>query len=291
MTWLDRFVSEEPWLRVKRVYRIGLLSWFLLHTLLLLPYHAQVWSPAAYFHTPPLDTTSVVAWVTHLSTHPKVAPYYEVFLYGQILTLLLGIFSPFPGLVMPAVFFFTMNLNARAGVTLDGGNNLSELLLFYLMFLNTSGKPIPSTSRFAATRIAISNAAFLISRFQVFVVYLCVGWFKLNGALWQNGMALYYILQSEEYSHPWIANQIVQLPWLSLIGTYFTVLFQASFPFLVWPHRTRPWILLAGVALHLGIAFVMGLFTFGMVMCVSYLVFFRDDWFDYIHLKRSKLSW
>lgn len=275
---IEKLTNEEQWLNVAKVYRIGLLSWFLLHTLLILPYHAQVWSPNAYFYTAPLDTASLVGWVTRLSTHPAVAPYYLVFIAGQIVSLLLGIFGSRPGLVIPAVFFFTMNVNARAGITLDGGNNLSELLLFYLMFLNTSGRPIDATARFATTRIAISNAAFLISRFQVFVVYLCVGWFKLNGALWQNGMALYYILQSQEYSHPVIAELIVAQPWLSVVGTYFTVIFQAAFPFLVWPHRTRPWILAAGVALHLGIAFAMGLLTFGLVMCVSYLVFLQEEW-------------
>ena len=30
--------------------------------------------------------------------------------------------------------------------------------------------------------------------------------------------------------------------------------------------------------IHLGIAFIMGLFTFGLIMCVSYILFFRDEW-------------
>lgn len=278
LSWLDRFSTEEPWLEVARLYRIGLLSWFMLHTLLLLPYHAQIWSPEAYHYTPPFDFSSIAHGISHLSTHAALAPYYLGFVFAQLLFLLLALVSSHPGRYLPAAWFFTMNVNARAGITLDGGNNLSELLLFYLMFLNTSGRKIPATAPFAGARIAASNTALMVSRFQVFVVYLCVGWFKLNGGLWQNGMALYYILQSQEYSHPWIAKFIVEEPWISLVGTYFTVCFQAAFPFLVWPTRTRPWLLLAGLGLHLGIAFVMGLFTFGLIMCVSYLVFFKESW-------------
>jgi predicted DCC family thiol-disulfide oxidoreductase YuxK len=66
-------------------------------------------------------------------------------------------------------------------------------------------------------------------------------------------------------------------PFLSLIGTYATLGFQWLFPILIWQRRWRLPLISFGLLLHLGIAFGMGLFTFGLVMYVSYLLFLPED--------------
>lgn len=271
---------EERYLSVQKLYRIIILSWFFLHTAILVPYHSQIWGPAAYVENMPFEAGAILSWITEVLLHPAVAPYYLIFVVGQLISLSLGICGVAPRFILPIIWFFTQNLNAKSAVIMDGGNNLSELLLFYLLFINTSGIPI-SMSRSGTLRsffVGVSNAAFFLSRFQIFVVYLTVGLYKLNGDLWQNGMALYYILQSKEYTHPLLGGFLVDHPLLSMLGTYFTVAFQSMFPYLVWFDRTRPWMLMMGTVLHLGIAFVMGLFTFGLIMCASYFVFFKESW-------------
>ena len=120
--------------------------------------------------------------------------------------------------------------------------------------------------------------AFNLARIQVVIVYLCTGIFKLNGNLWQNGMALYYILQSDAYSFPTLMNIIKNNPWISFLGTYTAVAFQITFPYLIWFKNTKVFIITFGYAIHLGILFGMGLPTFGLMMCICYFLFFEDKW-------------
>src|SRR2546422_4480839 len=57
----------------------------------------------------------------------------------------------------------------------------------------------------------------------------------------------------------------------------YTTLFR-SYPFLIWGRRTRPFLLVAAMLLHLGIAVMMGLYLFSFVMAVGHLAFLRHEW-------------
>ena len=79
-----------------------------------------------------------------------------------------------------------------------------------------------------------------------------------------------------------IANyeyQSVDLTWLAdwplLLAflTHLTVLFELFYCALVWNRLTRPVVLLAAVAMHLGIATCLGMATFGMAMLIGNLAF------------------
>jgi hypothetical protein len=55
--------------------------------------------------------------------------------------------------------------------------------------------------------------------------------------------------------------------------THFTVLWELTYPALVWPSLTRPWVLLLAVFVHLGIVIALGMPTFGLVMLIGNLAF------------------
>lgn len=210
--------------------------------------------------------------------HPWVQSRYFTVVIGQLLALILAIFGIAPRTMTVAVYVFTMNLDNQAAATLDGGNNLAHLIMFYMMFMNISGRPIRGTGIVAMLGRALSNAASFTAQIQVVIVYLCGSLYKVNGELWQNGMAIFYILQAETFTHPWLYYLIRRFPLLSLLGTYSTIAFQMSFPILVWFQRVRPFVLLSAIAFHLTIAFGMGLITFGLVMCVMTTLFFPETW-------------
>jgi hypothetical protein len=101
---------------------------------------------------------------------------------------------------------------------------------------------------------------------------------KLNGPLWQKGMALYYILQGESYTHPTVQSLVIEYPAFAMLGTYATMLFQVLFVVLIWRRAARPYLVAAGVGLHLfGIGLGMGLLLFGIIMCLGYLAFIPAD--------------
>ncbi len=275
LDWLAGFATHEKHLHAAAVFHKVFFAWLFLHTALLLPYHAEIWAPEAFVQRYPFEPASWLEWVLTLSRHPALEAYYLVFILGQLGALTLGFFGVWPRLMTLVAYLLTMNINSLAGVILDGGNNLAQLVLFFLIFVNTSGKAI-ALPRWPALRgglVAVANLAFTMIMVQIALVYFCAGIYKLNGHLWSNGMALYYILQADTYSHPVLHDLIIEWPWLSLIGSYFTVGFQMVFPYLIWSKKTRPWVIAAGVMLHLGISFGMGLFTFGLVMIAMYFAY------------------
>lgn len=284
---LEWFVNEERYLHSTKLFRITIFSWLFLHTALLLPYVDQIWSPAAYIYNLPFDPNVTTEWFLRILLHPEFAPYYRWMVAGQLITLALGIIGYRVRLMTVLAFYFTYNLDSKAWVILDGGNNLVHLLLFYMIFMNTTGKPIELRKYpvYRGLLVAASNASIILCMLQVIALYTTAGILKLQGALWQKGMTLYYLLQSITYSHPKVSELITAHPYIAMLSTYFTMAFQLLFPILIWFKATKHWVMLAGVSLHLGISFAMGLFTFGLVMLSAYPIFFYDRW------SRKVLDW
>jgi len=253
-------------------------GWLFLHTALLIPFHREIWAPAAFMLRRPFMSNSLYDWIFYISGHPALRDYYLIFVFGQLAVLALGMAGFTSRLINLLACITTLNVNNLSPVILDGGNNLSQLILVYMVFMNTSG--VGFRCRFVPVQMAVtavSNAAFFVCRLQVVMVYICTAIFKLNGPLWQNGMALYYIFQSDAYTHPVLYKLVLAHPWVSLAGSYFTIATQALLPVLVWPRRTRAFILTAATLMHFGISFGMGLFMFGLVMCVMYTLFFTNE--------------
>ena len=273
---LDWFTEAERSPSTKRLFRNLFFAWLLLHTLLLLPFAREIFAPDSLVIREPFDASSLVHWVFRLSLAPGFEGFYTVFVVVQVGLLCAALTGVTSRLVTLLIYVATLNVNAMAPSLLDGGNNLSELLLLYLVLVDTSGHHRIARTDWDRLRIAVSNAGLVLMRLQVVIVYLTAGMLKLSGVLWQRGMALYYILQADAFSHPWMNEIVTRWPWVGMIGTYTTLAFQWLFPTMVWFRRTRPWILTLGVMLHLGIAFGMGLLTFGLIMCLVYVLFLEE---------------
>lgn len=267
-------VERESHVHTKKLLRVVLLSWVLVYTLLLLPAHADFWGEDTFGARFEFDGSP---W--RLLTLPAVASHYRLFLLGQVASLVLAIAGVMPRLTVFLAFFFTRNLMSGVDVTLDGGNNLSELIFVYLLFMDTSGRDRgPATGFWRCLLVGLSNAAFLVARLQLVAVYLVAGFCKVLGPMWQEGTALYYIFQHHRFGHPAIAPLVLRYPMITVLGSYFTIAFQLAFPVLIWRRGARPYLFAAGAFLHLGIAVVMGLLSFGLFMVSIYVVFFADAW-------------
>jgi hypothetical protein len=57
-----------------------------------------------------------------------------------------------------------------------------------------------------------------------------------------------------------------------------TIFWEAFYPALVWSRLTRPWVLFIAVLVHGGIAFGLGMITFGLTMILANAVFLSNDW-------------
>lgn len=275
---MESWVTKEAEPETKKLFRIVLLSWWLFYFLTLLPSHAEFWGPRSFVPPAPFDPHQPTHYLTRILSHSVVAPYYGVVIGLNILFLILGICGFYPRLCTILIAVLTRNLLEAAWVTTDGGTNLAELFLIYLVFINSSETPTPRPTIASKFGTALSNTAFQLARFQLVLVYATAGMCKMSGPLWRNGTALFYILQSEYYSHPLWGKILLEHPVLLSLFTHATILFQLSFPALIWAKSFRPYLIGLGTVFHLSIAVVMGLTHFGMMMTIAYVVFFPNSW-------------
>jgi len=125
----------------------------------------------------------------------------------------------------------------------------------------------------------IGNYAFMLSMFQIVVLYFVAGISKSQVLMWQNGTAIYYVLSNPEYSIPFIYKDLMPIiPDAILVTiTYLTLLFQILFPILVFIPNFNKLVLFLGFLFHLNIGITMGLFNFAVFMIASHSAFYQED--------------
>ena len=111
---------------------------------------------------------------------------------------------------------------------------------------------------------------------QLAMMYLSAALWKMGNPDWRSGAALYYVLNNPTYQRfpgvlpSWMFGGTVAL-------SHLTIVWEAAFPVLVWFRRTRPAMLLIGLALHLGMWTTLEVGAFMPTVLVAYLAFL-DPW-------------
>lgn len=132
----------------------------------------------------------------------------------------------------------------------------------------------------------MANVAIRLIQIHMCVIYFNAGISKLQGQMWWEGSAIWGAVANLEYQSfdcTWLCNH----PYLGAFVTHTTVIWEISFAALVWNRMLRPLVLFVAVPLHLGIAFGMGMITFGFVMLYGCMAFVEpwvirgvvDRWF------------
>lgn len=127
-----------------------------------------------------------------------------------------------------------------------------------------------------------SRRGFAIQRlmqFQMAVIFFSAGIEKLYGDTWWYGTAPWIAMANNEtaFFPLWIfAEQF----WIINLIAYGTILIELAYPFLIWGRKTRPYLLVAALSLHLGIAIFLGMYYFATLMAFGHLVFVRREWYS-----------
>lgn len=280
------FTRDFPYRDKVRFFRKVLYAFLFLNTLTLLPianelfgYHGIIGS-AGWNTSVPWYKQGSAAFLNILS-HPAngTRPWLMyVFLIGHMGALVTGFLSIWPRLSAFAVYFFTANLFYKGYAAFTGGEVLIVIMLFYLMFISDEDR-----ERNSVLQNVLNNTFYWVMLIQVCFVYLFSTWYKLLDVNWTNGMALTYVAQIEHFSSWPLRSFFENSPFLSKVFVYITLGYQALFPIVVWIKKVKIPFLIVGVLLHLGIAFGMGLFTFGLTMILMYLLFL-----DYEQISRFR---
>ncbi|MFJ7180214.1 hypothetical protein ACIQXA_28350 [Streptomyces massasporeus] len=187
-------------------------------------------------------------------------------------------------LVLAVHWVFLWSVYQRIPLILDGGDNLAYIVLPMLLLTNCYDRFSFSTGlvRRWAGRVpgvvramapALHNLGVVAVAAQICLVYIVSGLYKVQGRMWQDGTALFYVLRIPEFEWPGVSRLVYENDMLVMAGTYGATLFMVYFPLGVLVRSLRPWAALGSIGLHLSIALLMGLTSFALTMVACDLIF------------------
>ncbi len=291
MSRLEEWLSKEHWLVGASLTRISLGLWAIYYYVVQWQERDLLWGPNGlwpfqkFLEDPPLANVFVL--------HPSEA-YFQFVYVASIAIAILVTLGYRPRLVIPLHWLMIWSYFGRNPFLPDGGDNFMRIALLFLVMVDTGAyfairRPPSRFYRYLRPALAvIHNVGILVILLQLTYLYTSTGLYKAAGELWQNGTALYYILRVDEFSWPGMAEFIFRNPYLTVAGTYATVLFEVLFVTHIFNRWARYLIILAGVSFHLGTIFMMGLVSFGWGMLSVYPILVKDDEYHAIYAWLTK---
>jgi hypothetical protein len=169
-----------------------------------------------------------------------------------------------------------MSLQRRDPFVVNSGDVLMRVLSFYLIFAPTGAAL--SISRFITNRSdfwtfpARARWPVRLLQIQFSILYLVAVWTKVRGITWNNGTAVSYAFRIVDLERLPVPSFISHSPLISNFLTYGTLAIELSLAILVWNRKLRPWVLLAGLSLHLGIEYAIRVGFYGLTIMSLYLI-------------------
>jgi hypothetical protein len=219
--------------------------------------------------------------------------------HGVVLLVLclftLGLWTP---VTSALAWIASLSYIHRSPMTLFGMDTMMNIALLYLM-IGPSGAAFSLDRLLARRRFhkgrcsspwtpdpdpsMSANLALRLFQVHFCIIYMAAGLSKLLGTAWWNGTALWGTLANWEFTplryalYAEVLRWICRHRWLWEIfmtaGTFYTLILEISFPFLVWKPSTRGLMIVGAVLLHTSIALSMGLVNFGLLMLALVLSF------------------
>lgn len=112
---------------------------------------------------------------------------------------------------------------------------------------------------------------------QISMVYLFTFWAKMRGTRWTAGTAVAESMRVGDIARVHISYVLTNSVFVANLMTYGTLVVEASLAILIWNRRLRPYVIAAGIALHLFIEVTFALGFFSTVMITSYITFTPED--------------
>ncbi|MEX0834839.1 MAG: HTTM domain-containing protein, partial [Nitriliruptor sp.] len=125
---------------------------------------------------------------------------------------------------------------------------------------------------------------------QLVFVYLFSSFEKLRGVPWLDGTALADAWRITDLARFGIPLPVYDSLLMTNVLTYSTLVIEVALATLIWNRRARPYVLIAGVFLHLGIEATMAVGFFSTVAVTLYLAFVPAETFErWIEVARERL--
>lgn len=273
----DRFFFTPESTAPLAVFRIAYGVVVTLWTLTQLPHLFVFYGPDGVLPTPLPVAAGQWSLLTMANSVPVLAVVWLATLLAGI-ALAVGASPRFAAVVLlVGLIAFTR----RDPYVLNSGDILLRVLAVYLVFA-------PSAESLSWDRWRRDKEHFWefprrapwamrMLQVQLSVIYLAAVWAKLQGDVWRNGTAVTYALRMLDQlripSPDFVAGSPLLVEWF----TFGTLLTELSIGLFVWNRRARPWVLAAGVLMHLSIEIFIMIGFFSMAIWCLYLVFLPPE--------------
>lgn len=179
------------------------------------------------------------------------------------------------------VFVAMVSLERRNIFVLNSGDALLRVLAFYLM-LAPAGEAL-SLDRLRKAKDRFwefpkrSPWVIRLLQIQLSLIYVSTVWAKVRGSSWNDGTAVSYAMRVEDIHRLPVPLTFADSQLVSNLATYGTLAIELSLGLLVWNRKLRPWVLLLGVGLHLGIDYSLRVGFFSYAVLTLYVAFIPPE--------------
>ncbi|MER7980709.1 HTTM domain-containing protein [Streptomyces sp. NPDC095817] len=306
LTAVGELVTVRPVsLYAAAVLRIGYGLLYLTFLLREFPHREEIWGPESPW-TPALaqQLFAQTGW-TSILTLSNSHVYFELCYALAVATSVLFMLGWRTRALSCLFAVVVTSFHARAIFMTDGGDNLVLLMALYLV-LTACGRRWSLDARRIRRRAArhdipgpaepgqtwrqlragratlvtvVHNCGMFVIAAQVCFLYGSAGLYKVQGASWGAGTALHYVLNLQLFQ-PWpaLSHFVDEHTVVIAIAGYLTVLLQVAFPFVLFGRLKYP-VLVMLLAMHIGIALLMGLPLFSGAMIVADAAFLPDRFY------------
>jgi putative effector of murein hydrolase LrgA (UPF0299 family) len=205
-----------------------------------------------------------------------------IVLYFLLLISAIALLVGFQTRVAALVFFVcVVSFGRRNPWVLNSGDLLVQVLAFYMLFM-PAGLAVSVDRWLKAPRGLFDFPVRAIwplrlVQVQVSILYIAAVWAKVRGTTWNDGTAVSYAFRIEDIARFPVPGFVTDSLVLANLLTFGTLAVELSIGMLVWNRVLRPWVLLLGVGLHLGIDYAVRVGFFSYAVLVAYVAFVPPD--------------
>lgn len=178
-------------------------------------------------------------------------------------------------------FVGMLSLIRRNPFVFNSGDSLLRNISLFMVFAPSGAALSVDRWRRGRESFWLSAArapwALRLVQVQISMVYVFTVWAKLRGERWLDGTAVGETMRVGDLVRFKIPFGPTDSLLLSNLMTYGTLVVEASLAILIWNRRLRPWVIAAGIGLHLFIEVTFALGFFSTIMIMSYIAFVPED--------------
>jgi hypothetical protein len=271
---------QSFWFQPQELYTLGLVrigfgALVIVWTLWLIPVRTELLGPNGVTPRQPSipDTWGVFAvWNSDGAIVIGI-----VVLLAAAVALLIGWHSRIAALI---VFVLILSFERRSPWIFNSGDVLVRIEAF-LLAIAPCGAALSLDQRRRAGNFwsAQTRPNWPIRLFQVqlSIAYLAAAQAKLAGQPWLHGTAVSYVLRVEDMKRIPVPQWFTTNAILMNATTWSVLAVELSLAILVWIPRFRPWVLAAGVLMHMSIDLSIQIGIFSYAMFVLYLAWLSPE--------------